>query len=68
MLSMEAHIRNQQKLDSVGMLAGGVAHEINNPINGILNYGQLILDSPDSNDEIQEFASEIIAETNRDLR
>ena len=58
-------MRNQQKLESIGTLAGGVAHEINNPINGILNYGQLILDSDNSDDEINEYASEIIHESNR---
>ena len=44
-MGMEAQLRNQQKLESIGVLAGGVAHEINNPINGIMNYGQLILDT-----------------------
>ncbi|HRX43292.1 MAG TPA: PAS domain-containing protein, partial [Clostridia bacterium] len=43
-LFLESQLRNQQKLESIGILAGGVAHEINNPINGIMNYGQLILD------------------------
>ena len=40
----EAQIRQQQKLEAIGTLAGGVAHEINNPIFGIMNYAQLVLD------------------------
>lgn len=31
-------------LATIGELATGVAHEINNPINGIINYGQLLYD------------------------
>ncbi len=61
----EAQLRNGQKLESIGTLASGVAHEINNPINGILNYGQVILDLSDYGSEINKYAAEIISETNR---
>lgn len=62
---MESNLRNQQKLESIGTLASGVAHEINNPINGVLNYGQLIIDSEPDDKNIIEYASEIITESNR---
>lgn len=55
----------QQRLESIGTLAGGVAHEINNPINGIMNYGQLILDSSETAGENAEYAKEIIFESER---
>jgi PAS domain S-box-containing protein len=53
--------RQQQKLESIGTLASGVAHEINNPIMGIINYAQLILDE-NIGLTINGYANEIMAE------
>jgi len=38
------------QLASIGELSAGVAHEINNPINGIINYAQILLDDPEADD------------------
>jgi PAS domain S-box-containing protein len=62
---LEAQMRQQQKLEAIGTLAGGVAHEINNPLYGILNYAQLILDQLDPQSESATFAREIVIETER---
>ena len=56
--------RQQQKLESIGTLASGVAHEINNPIMGIINYAQLVKDDSE-NPAIKAFAEEIIIESKR---
>ena len=65
-LAFEAQVRQSQKIESIGTLAGGVAHEINNPIMGIMNYAQLIKDELGDKDEtLTEFAGEIIHETKR---
>ncbi len=64
-IMMEQHLRNQQKLESIGTLASGVAHEINNPINGIMNYAQLISDINSSDNDSAKYANEIITETKR---
>jgi PAS domain S-box-containing protein len=63
--TLEAQLLQSQKLEAVGTLAGGVAHEINNPINGIMNYAQLIKDKMEPESREHEFASEIILETER---
>jgi PAS domain S-box-containing protein len=63
--AMESQLRQQQRLESVGTLAGGVAHEINNPINGIMNYAQLIQDRLESGHPLAEYTAEIIHETQR---
>ena len=34
------------KLASLGELSAGVAHEINNPLNGVINFAQLLKDEP----------------------
>ncbi len=63
--AMEARLLQQQKLESIGTLASGVAHEINNPITGILNYAQLIQDELPGDSPLAEFTGEIMHETQR---
>jgi PAS domain S-box-containing protein len=62
---LDNRLRQQQRLESVGTLASGVAHEINNPIQGILNYAELITEHRSEPETVLEFAREIILESNR---
>jgi PAS domain S-box-containing protein len=62
---MELKIHQQQRLESIGTLAGGVAHEINNPINGIMNFAQLIKEDSVDNNDIQLYSDMIIKESER---
>jgi len=41
---LTAALRNRQKLEAIGKLAGGVAHEINNPLAIVENCSELIRD------------------------
>lgn len=41
---MQKQLLQSEKLASVGELAAGLAHEINNPINGVINYAQILID------------------------
>ena len=42
-IEREHHLRRAERLASVGTMIGGVAHELNNPLQAILNYAQLLL-------------------------
>lgn len=61
---IERGMRSQQRTRAIGTLAGGIAHEINNPVNGIMNYAQLIIDRPDTPD-LMEYAGAIGKEAER---
>ncbi|MGC9194983.1 MAG: ATP-binding protein [Syntrophobacteraceae bacterium] len=47
---MAALNARMEKMASLGQLAAGVAHEINNPLTGILFYASLLLESLEEND------------------
>lgn len=63
--NLEAQLRQQQKLESIGTLASGVAHEINNPIQSIMNYADLVRIRAEPGGMVADFAGEIVAETER---
>ena len=43
---MQRQLYESAKLASLGELSAGVAHEINNPLNGVINFAQLLKDEP----------------------
>ena len=62
---LQAESLRSVQLASVGELAAGVAHEINNPINGIINYAQIIQDESGSNETLAKISEKIIREGER---
>ena len=59
-LKLEEQFQQAQKMESVGHLAGGVAHDFNNMLSVILGYGNIILETIPPDDPLHECAQEIV--------
>ena len=62
---MQAHLFESEKLASLGKLAAGIAHEINNPLGSILIYSHLLLEDTDKNSPHYENLKKVVKETSR---
>ncbi|HDG96972.1 MAG TPA: PAS domain-containing sensor histidine kinase [Desulfobacterales bacterium] len=63
----QAHLQlvQSEKIASVGRMAAGVAHEINNPLSGILIYAELLKEALQNNPQHLKDIQEIIDQTLR---
>jgi C4-dicarboxylate-specific signal transduction histidine kinase len=67
-LKLQAETIRTAHLASLGEMAAGVAHEINNPINGVINYAQMLIDDRKTAQEDYDIQNRILKEGRRIAR
>jgi two-component system, NtrC family, sensor kinase len=64
-MALQAEAMQAGHMASLGELASGVAHEINNPITGIINYGQILVNECLAGSMEKEIGERIVKEGDR---
>jgi signal transduction histidine kinase len=64
-MAMQAEAMQAGHMASLGELASGVAHEINNPITGIINYGQILVNECRPESMERDIGERIVKEGDR---
>lgn len=62
---MKQQLFQSDKMASLGQLAAGVAHEINNPLTGVLTYSSYLMKQAKGNKELENDLNVIVRETKR---
>ena len=63
--SLEAQLRQSQKMEAIGQLAGGIAHDFNNILTALIGYGSLLQMNMDENDRLRAYVNQILASSQK---
>jgi len=63
--NLEEQLRLSEKMAAIGLLAAGVAHEVNTPLTGISSFTQMLLDRADPGDPRTQLLEKIERQTFR---
>ncbi len=64
-IALEQQLQQTEKLSSIGLLAAGVAHEVNTPLTGISSYAQMLLQQVPESDPRHLLLQKIHRQTSR---
>src|SRR5262249_15953046 len=62
---LEEQLQQTEKLSSIGLLAAGVAHEVNTPLTGISSYSQMLMQQIPESDPRRQLLEKIHRQTSR---
>jgi PAS domain S-box-containing protein len=64
-VSLEEKLQQSEKLSSIGLLAAGIAHEVNTPLTGVSSYTQMLLQTIPQTDPKHKILQKIQKQTER---
>ncbi len=62
---LEDQLRHSQKMEAVGLLAGGISHDFNNILTAIVGYGNLLKMKIPADDPLRQYIEQILASSAR---
>ena len=62
---LEDQLRHSQKMEAVGLLAGGISHDFNNILTAIIGYGNLLKMKTPAEDPLRPYIEQILASSAR---